>query len=197
MYPKGKKNEWPSDELRFNYPLNENSIVLDLGGYEGWFSSVITNKYNCKVYCFEPVSRYYEMCKNRLKNYNNVKLYKTGLAGTDSVVGFSVQGDASSMHYGIAQETVQLKKIDDFLKEENIETVDLMKMNIEGAEYELLEYIILKKIIKKFKNIQIQFHENPYDGWKEKYEFVIENLNLTHHLTYQYEFKFENWKINE
>jgi hypothetical protein len=79
---------------------------------------------------------------------------------------------------------------------ENIEFVVLLKMNIEGGEYDLLEYIINNNMITKFKNIQVQFHENAFDGWEEKYNFIINNLQKTHHLTYHFEFKFENWEIN-
>ena len=42
--------------LRLDYDLNEDSIVFDVGGYRGDFTSAIFNKYNCNVYVFEPVS---------------------------------------------------------------------------------------------------------------------------------------------
>ena len=45
MYPKGNKNSWNDDSLRVNYNLNEDSIVIDLGGYVGWFTDVINEKY--------------------------------------------------------------------------------------------------------------------------------------------------------
>ena len=41
--------------LRLNYNLNENSIVFDLGGYKGEFSSIIYCKYSPFIFIFEPI----------------------------------------------------------------------------------------------------------------------------------------------
>ena len=35
--------------LRLQYPLNEESIVFDLGGYHGQWASDIFNKYMCNI----------------------------------------------------------------------------------------------------------------------------------------------------
>jgi hypothetical protein len=51
-------------------------------------------------------------------------------------------------------------------------------MNIEGGEYDLLEYMIKNQLTEKFENIQVQFHENVFEGWEEKYNFIINNLNI-------------------
>jgi FkbM family methyltransferase len=199
MYPKGTKDEWNNNDLRINYDLNESSIVIDLGGYEGWFTASIHDKYKSKIYCFEPIEKWYQICKNNFDQFDNIKVYQSGLAEENKIVGFNVAGDASSLYYGNAIQDLKIPliKIDDFMESEKIDTVDLLKMNIEGAEYELLEHIIKQGMLTKFKNIQVQFHESPYEGWEEKYKFIIENLEKTHHLTYHYEFKFENWEINK
>jgi FkbM family methyltransferase len=198
MYPKGTKDEWSDDNLRVNYNLNKDSIVIDLGGYEGWFTSVINELYKSKIYCFEPIEKFYNICKDKFIMFDNIKVYQSGLSNENKLVGFHVAGDASSLYYGTGLQplNIPLIKIDEFMLNENIEFVDLLKMNIEGAEYEILEYIIKNNMITKFKNIQIQFHENPFDGWEEIYNFIIDNLQKTHHLTYHFEFKFENWEIN-
>jgi len=39
---------------RLNYDLDENSVVLDFGGYEGQWASEIYCKYGSFVYIFEP-----------------------------------------------------------------------------------------------------------------------------------------------
>jgi FkbM family methyltransferase len=159
----------------------------------------IQSKYNCYVYCFEPIDAHYKICENKFKSNEKIKVYKTGLANDNKLVDFHVSNDSSSIHIGngLGQFNTMLMKIDDFMSQENINYVDLLKMNIEGAEYDLLEHIIKNDLLDKFKNIQVQFHENPYDGWEEQYKFIINNLNKTHHLTYHFEFKFENWEINK
>jgi hypothetical protein len=66
---------WFSDSgdvyRRLNYPeMNNNSLVMDLGGYIGNFTESIYSRYNCKVMVFEPVNRYYNIC-----NYIHVYLF--------------------------------------------------------------------------------------------------------------------------
>jgi hypothetical protein len=57
--------------------------------------------------------------------------------------------------------------------------------------------MIDKGILIKFKNIQIQFHENSVDNWKERYNKITDALSLTHFLTYKFKFKFENWQLKD
>ena len=47
-------------ELRFNYNLVEESIVLDLGGYQGQFASDLFSRYRCRIFVFEPVRKFSE-----------------------------------------------------------------------------------------------------------------------------------------
>ena len=43
---------------RINYDLNNNSVVVDLGARHGNWCSLIRNKYNSKIYCFEVVPQF-------------------------------------------------------------------------------------------------------------------------------------------
>ena len=70
-----------------------------------------------------------------------------------------------------------------------------MKINIEGGEYDLLEALLSGDAIKLIKNIQVQFHDFLINDAKEKMTKLQEKLALTHDLTYQYEFVWENWKV--
>jgi FkbM family methyltransferase len=199
MYQFGNRDAWPGDYLRYDYNFNENSIVIDLGCYIGSFTENIYNKFNCYVYSFEPIKRYYDICLDKFQHINNIKVYNAGLSNENKKVDFTIAGDASSMYSNVDKPEVgvSLIKIDDFLKQQNILKVDLLKMNIEGGEYDLLEYIINNDISHLFENIQVQFHDNIFDGWEEKYNFIINNLSKTHYLTFKYEFAHENWKLNK
>ena len=67
-------HRWHKDNgdfsLRLNYPLFENSVVLDVGAYKGDWSWQIANKYNCHIYAFEPVPEFHSQIVNRF-NHNN------------------------------------------------------------------------------------------------------------------------------
>ena len=42
-----------------SYDLNEDSIIMDLGGYTGVWAQQLIDKYNPYVYILEPVSVFY------------------------------------------------------------------------------------------------------------------------------------------
>lgn len=191
---------WFADEgdvtLRLNYDLNENSIVMDLGGYKGEFSADIYCKYSSTIFVFEPIISFYEIIKSKFSNTNKVIPYPFGLAGKDGHLKISLTDNSSSVYIESEEfEIIKLKSIIHFIKENNITNVDLIKINIEGGEYEILETLIENKMISIFKNIQVQFHDFIIDNAKDRMYNIQNQLQKTHVLSYQYEFVWENWKI--
>ena len=199
----GKKidpsEKWLLDEgdkrLRFSYKLNSASIAFDIGGYEGEWADIIFHKYGCNVFIFEPIKEFAENIKQKFLGNDKIKVYNLGLAGETKDTVMSYNHNSSSIFAGNqAKETVKLKKISDFLRENKIERVDLMKINIEGGEYEILEDMIKNNLIKNVKNIQVQFH-NFFPEAESRMEKIQAELAKTHRPTYQYKFVWENWKI--
>ncbi|HLX52615.1 MAG TPA: FkbM family methyltransferase [Aquella sp.] len=185
--------------FRLEYPeLDFNSFVMDLGGYEGQWSSDIYAKYNCTVYIFEPYKPYAERIEARFKKNEKIKIFSVGLGKSDSVETLNILGDESSVfkHGNNNSSEIKIVEAITFLKDHEINEIDLMKINIEGGEYDLLENLINKGIINKIVNIQVQFHDfvpNAYSRMKN----IQKELSKTHELTYQYEFVWENWKLKD
>lgn len=184
------------DTHRLNYPLNENSIVFDVGGYEGWFADKISNKYNSNIYVFEPVAEFYEKIKNRFNGNEKIKVFNFGLGAKTESIEMSLDTDGSShiSNESLKKEIVQIKSIVEFLSENNLNNIDLMKLNIEAAEFDLLDNIIKESKASCFKNIQVQFHTFIPDCVERRNE-IRKHLSETHQTTYDYEFIWENWKL--
>ena len=194
-------NKWLKDKgdeiLRYNYPLHADSIVFDLGGYHGEFSQKIYDKYNCYIYVFEPVKEYYEIIKNTFKDNSKIKIFNFGLSDKDETMNISLNDDGSSTFLNDGKkEVITLKSIKIFLDNENIQDIDLLKINIEGGEYSVLSELITEDKIKTIKNLQIQFH-NFIPNAEKLREKLRHDFNKTHHLTYDYYFIWENWELNE
>lgn len=85
-------------------------------------------------------------------------------------------------------------KFIDYLKNNNIDDIDLMKINIEGGEYELLEEIISQNYQNKIRNILIQFHNLSEDPIKRR-EKIIKKLSETHQIKFSYDFVWECFQI--
>lgn len=182
---------------RLNYNLNPNSIVFDVGGFKGEWAENIYNKYNCNIHIFEPINKYVEIIDKKFKSNNKVILHKCGLSNKNEEVKIYHLNDSSSIFgEGNSYENIQLKSIFDFINYNNIDKVNLIKINIEGSEYDLLEDIIEKKIQSNFENFQIQYHRF-IPNCEERRNKIREQLSKTHKITYDYEFIWENWEIKK
>jgi len=181
--------------LRLDYDLNENSIVFDLGGYHGDWTAHIFCKYGCFVHIFEPVQKFVDIIQKRFNNNKKIILHSYGIAEKDKTVSITLDEDASSVIKS-SEKTEEVKLVDTvkFFNEFNIERIDLIKINIEGGEYDLLEYLIETGLIARIKNIQVQFHEFVPNA-KKRMNNIQKKLSKTHELTYQFEFVWENWGL--
>lgn len=184
------------DNLRVNYDLNENSVVFDLGGYHGSWSQKIYDKYQCYIHVFEPIPELYNNLIEKFKGNNKIKVYNFGISDRNKTIEISLLNDASSF-YIESENKIEAKVVSfiDFLKENNINNVDLVKINIEGDEFPVLNNLINNDYICIFNNIQVQFHQFIPDSINLRNK-IREKLHLTHTLTYDYEFVWENWKKN-
>jgi FkbM family methyltransferase len=195
-YTKWKKAEGDKT-LRLNYDLNDSSIVFDLGGYEGQWASDIFARYCCHVFIFEPVGRFADRIEQRFVNNTKMHLHRFGLASYRgrSIIHLAKDGSSLFIDHG-ETEHVDFVKASEYFERENIEFIDLMKINIEGGEYDLLEHLIATKWVRKIGNIQVQFHKISPES-ESRMEKIQNRLAKTHHPTYQFKFIWENWKLIE
>ncbi len=184
--------------LRLNYDLNENSVVFDLGGYEGQWASDIYSKYRCKIYVFEPSGIYCKEIQNRFRKNSDIKVFQFGLSNRDSEEKLFMAANASSTLKATKGdfEIIKFKDFIGFVDSYGIDSIDLIKINIEGGEYDLLDYIIEKGYHLKIKNIQVQFHDFV-PNYENRFLQIQKNLSVSHKITYQYKFLWENWLIKD
>lgn len=182
---------------RINYNLNQDSIVFDIGGYVGWFSEQINNKYGSKIYCYEPLINFYNQIQNKFIDNKNVLVFPLAISDENKKEVIYVNDDASSVFQKGGQPIeIDCITLDNAMQDNDIKTIDLIKINIEGAEYPLLEYMIKNELLEKCKNIQVQFH--GFVEYSElRYDYICYELKKTHHLTYHYPFVWENWELNK
>lgn len=177
-----------------NYNLNQNSSIMDLGGYTGVWAQQMIEKYSPNVYIIEPVPKFYNFMVSKFENNSKVKILNVGVATENREGKILVNQDASSSNLKNGEEIdVKFKTIEQIFKQFNIENIDLIQINIEGDEYSLLERMIQTKFINRFKNIQIQFHlgiENDLLRREKIHkEFILNNFINK----FNYPFVWECW----
>lgn len=190
-------NKWFKDggeqTHRLNYNLTKNSIVFDVGGLLGLFAESMYQKYACKVYIFEPVPAYFQTIVAKFSSNPNITVINKAIAAKAGKQALCVDGDKSGFFGKGNMIQVDCITLDEIMKDIVVQEIDLMSMNIEGSEYDVLDYMIENKLIEKCKNIQVQFHTFIPDYYN-RYNKIAEKLQETFSLTYRYPFIWENWK---
>ena len=182
---------------RQSYDLDESSVVFDLGGYEGQWASDIFSRYCCTVHIFEPVEAYAENIQKRFDRNGQINVHSFGLGSTNTEIHIGMGNDGSSAFKQAVQTTLgKLVQAKEFFDLNGISEVHLMKINIEGGEYELLEHLLDTGLTTKIQNIQVQFHDFVPNA-EARMKSIQNRLSITHDITYQYEFIWENWKLKE
>lgn len=184
---------WP-DVMKFDIP--ENAVIFDVGGYKGDWAQIAMNNYkNPKIYVFEPVKRFYDEIVSRYQGMENIKVYNFGLSDDNRDEEISIEGDSSSVFKNNGNtENIKLKNIIEFLFEEKIFHVDLIKINIEGEEYRLMEHLTSNPELNIFDNYLIQFH-GFIDNYVERRDKIAEKLSVYYNRIFNYDFIFEGWSM--
>jgi FkbM family methyltransferase len=179
--------------LRLDYRIGISDVVFDCGAYHGAWSRKIYDRYRCRIVAFEPVSEYYAITVKELAGVG-AYVYRAGIGPTTTNCIITVNGDASStLMQGGHQEQIRIVSIDDVIREQSLPQIRLMKLNIEGAEYDLLDHILNAGIVNRIADLQIQFHRFALNA-EARRNAIRERLKQTHYLTYDYEFVWENWR---
>jgi hypothetical protein len=95
----------------------------------------------------------------------------------------------------VNHQPVSVYKASDVFKERYAgKTIDVLKLNVEGAEYEILPDLIQNFDISNIMNIQIQFHQ-VVDDYTRKRDAIQRDLAALGFVqTWNYEWAFENWE---
>lgn len=196
-------NQWKLDEGDkthiFNYELNQDSVIIDLGGYYGIWAELLLQKIyplTPKIILVEPVVEYYNHLVVKFKNNPNVIILNCGVSTNDNeeIKDIYLSSDGSSTNFkegpSVKINTIPVNKI---LSDNNIDNVDLIQINIEGDEYPLMEYMLNSGVITKFKNIQVQYHLGINNDRERREKIKNGLIDNGFKLKFDYPFVWESW----
>ncbi|MAG26902.1 hypothetical protein CMI47_15290 [Candidatus Pacearchaeota archaeon] len=148
------------------FEIKESDTVLDIGAHIGVFSIFASHlSKNGKVYSFEPFQENFNLLKDNinLNETKNIIPINKAISNKNSkqslFISESENKGSGSLHQNNNSKKVTIEAISlqSFLKEYKIKTIDFLKIDCEGAEYEIL-YNCPKNLLQKIKKISMEYH---------------------------------------
>ncbi|HMW67309.1 MAG TPA: FkbM family methyltransferase [Chitinophagaceae bacterium] len=144
--------EYERKEIRFWQQLaRKRKTIFDIGGHVGYYSLVAAKaaSTDTKIYCFEPIRQTFERAKENiaLNGYQNIYLQNFALSNEDGSLQINIGGDENwgmssinaHAHTSGKTETVNKQTVDSFCNAHNINQIDLVKIDVEGSEFYVLQ----------------------------------------------------------
>lgn len=163
-------------------PLVKNLIAgvfLDIGANTGLVSlyfSVLCKR----IVAVEPAPETFRVLEAIMRGYKNIECVQVALAPVNGSVAFylnEINTTASSTvnTYGV-KTTVRGMTLASILSVHQLESVDVCKIDAEGAEGESLTFDQLKAAAPIIKSYYIETHNCPKDTWQEKLGRIVRDL---------------------
>lgn len=175
--------------LETNFPsldFSKLTTVFDLGANNGLFIQKMLS-YNVKnVHAFEPNPNALINLYDKFENNNNVKIINKAVSSKCDKLTFHYHPENSTISafnknhltpHLPSNELIEMKvdtiRLDDYCNTNQINNIDLLKIDVEGAEYDILENLN-DDFYKKVKNVLIEFHDNHSGQLRNLIKFMRE-----------------------
>jgi FkbM family methyltransferase len=155
--------------------LNAPNVIFDIGANRGDTAIKYSNLFpTAKIYAFEPFEETFKKLKNNVKDYPNINIYNFAIADTigETILHINKNEDTNSILSSskiglssddqvktIGQTIIKTDTIDAFCLSHKIDKIDILKMDIQGAE--LMALIGAKKILAE-KKIDLIYTETYF-----------------------------------
>ncbi len=156
------------------YNLDHKSIVLDIGANLGNVSCFILEKKSCQVFSFEPNALCFEILKRRFLDDNRIRIYNLAISNFSGKSNLYLHKNSKGIFDSSYLESSSLKKLKDNVSKNNyveinvlniddllskFEKIDLIKIDIEGGEYDIMPSLIQNR--SKIKHVLCELHGKP------------------------------------
>jgi len=141
------------------------TVILDIGANVGCSAILFALQHpTATVYALEPASHAFGFLSQNTAPFPNIRNFQIGAFHQDKVANFfhGHGGSVTSSLFagGLASESpaesVQLRRISSFLREQSISHISLLKIDTEGAELAILRDLV--EYFSQIDAIHVEFH---------------------------------------
>ncbi len=163
--------------------IPNNAIVIDIGANIGTTSvplGLFFRDKNIKIYAIEPHPLIYKCLKTNIERYNlqdNIKPFQLCIGdGYKFLIDRIIRKNSGASQSSTVSGNIPVNSIDldSFLKNNNIDTVHILKLDAEGAEYRIFADFTM---YEKIRFYHCEFHIPLQEDWtyfiqKTKCDFI-------------------------
>jgi len=154
-----------------NKTKDDIKTIVIVGGYHCWEAETYLQLYkNCKLYIFEPVPEFFDVIKQKYGSnprcdlYNiaitntvgEIDFYRTSQPGSDSIYPVIENNNSGYSFKSVFKIKVKSDKLKNIIKE----NIDLLQIDVQGAELEVLKSTDLDNVSCIFAEIQMSENIN-------------------------------------
>jgi FkbM family methyltransferase len=171
---------WPVNICQHTFLplLDRNSLVLDLGANEGDFIRGITNTFGCRIVSLEAMPHLAEA----IARHPRLSLFNEAIADKTGTIQINRYEKRCASLFGpmdgetpVSVTTVKSVSLHDLIARERLGTIDLLKVDIEGAELGMFDAAPDADLLA-CKQITVEFHEFLYPETHDHVEKVKARL---------------------
>jgi FkbM family methyltransferase len=165
--------------------LNRNPVCYCVGcGEDISFDLGLIDEFGCHVYGFDPTPRAIKYVREHAKQYDKYHFSDFGIWDKEDILIFYAPRNPEHVSHSI----LNLQKTEDYFeaKVERLSSVmqrnghdklDLLKLDIEGAEYQVIDSIIEDKLNIMILCVEYDERYNPLDNkYKERIKESVNKL---------------------
>lgn len=171
----------------FNYIKNTCETIFDVGCFAGIYENgahavnIFTQLEDVDVHYFDPVPEFIEEVSKQIKNKERSFLNKCGLSNTTGelpyyteVMSFVERSKTLPHRKTAPDRTFKIKRGDEYVKEHKVESIDFLKIDVEGFEKGVIEGF--GSFLETIKIIQFEYG-GCWDDNNVKFSDVTAILN--------------------
>ena len=147
-----------------NLRTKKKGVIIDVGAHVGFFSKLMRELYpDSSIYAIEPVPVIFDCLTKNFSSDRNTYLYNIALSEKTKKITmkFNAERTETSKVSTTGNIHIQAKSLDDFIREQKIRRIDLLKIDTEGFEQLVLLGAHKALCITNYLFIEVTIKDNP------------------------------------
>jgi FkbM family methyltransferase len=161
------------------YTPRNGDVIFDIGANIGLFSIWVARQApQARVFAYEPVAENYATLQTNLAGCaHSVRAHQAAVGASDGV-GMMLDGGARSLDHRLTMAStdagggVRVVTLDQAVHETGGNPIDLLKVDIEGAELDMLA-AASPSTLKRIRRVALEYHDNIRPGTKAEVSRIL------------------------